>query len=80
VVGIPFFPHFLVSLLVGTQIAIFLSIRTGSLLFLLMQASNGGTVDDALIQTQAIQSFGILMATQFVALLPVYFSRKTKTE
>lgn len=81
VVGIRFFPEFFVALLLGTQIGVFLSLRTGTLLFLLLKSLGGDGEDgqgDALLQTQALQNFGIMMAAQFVALVPVYLTREAE--
>lgn len=86
VVGIRFFPEFIVSLLVGTQVGVFLSLRTGALLFLLIKSM--GTADgsvaesggDALLQTQAVQNFVVMMVAQFIALIPVYWTKQPKVE
>lgn len=70
--GIPYY-IFATTMILGIQIATFLSVRTGAMLFALGKDSASG---ESLLNGQAIQSFGILLAAQFVALIPVYFGPK----
>jgi len=74
--GVPFY-IFTSAMLLGIQIATFLSIRTGALLFELGKDSSKG---DSLLNGQAIQNFLILLVAQFIALVPVYFGPKDLKE
>ena len=70
--GIPY-PIFVTTMVLGIQIATFLSIRAGILLFALRDEIEKG---DSLLNGQFIQNFVILLLAQFLALIPVYMSRK----
>lgn len=70
--GIPYHV-FLTTMLIGLQVATFLSIRVGVMLFSLAGDTMKG---DDLLNMQAIQNFLIMLVAQFIALIPVYFLPK----
>jgi uncharacterized membrane protein YdjX (TVP38/TMEM64 family) len=73
--GIPFY-IFVSTMAIGIQIATFLSIRTGAMLFALGKNSASG---ESLLNGQAVQNFLILLVAQFIALIPVYLAPKDVT-
>lgn len=74
IVGVPF-RIFIVALVIGVQIATFLSIRTGALLSELGTEYLKGS-DDVILNGHVLKNFLILLVAQFIALIPVYWSKK----